>query len=151
MQPRTPQPIVTQDAPAPKAAYSQGIDVGVLAMVSGQLGVDPSTGEIPDDVGNETTLVMNHIRAVLVAVDLSMDDVCKTTIFMTDFEDYDTVKRGLQRAFRDPAGPQHGEGGRTPDGREGGDRGRRRPKVLTMMTAGERDENAPWGGWRRKE
>jgi reactive intermediate/imine deaminase len=91
MQPRTPQPIVTQDAPAPKAAYSQGIDVGVLAMVSGQLGVDPSTGEIPDDVGNETTLVMKHIRAVLVAVDLSMDDVCKTTIFMTDFEDYDTV------------------------------------------------------------
>jgi reactive intermediate/imine deaminase len=91
MQPRTPQPIVTQDAPAPKAAYSQGIDVGVLAMVSGQLGVDPSTGEIPDDVGNETMLVMKHIRAVLVAVDLSMDDVCKTTIFMTNFEDYGTV------------------------------------------------------------
>jgi reactive intermediate/imine deaminase len=91
MQPRTPQPIVTQDAPTPKAAYSQGIDAGVLVMVSGQLGVDPSTGEIPDDVGNETMLVMKHIRAVLVAVDLSMDDVCKTTIFMTDFEDYDTV------------------------------------------------------------
>jgi 2-iminobutanoate/2-iminopropanoate deaminase len=66
MQPRTPQPIVTQDAPTPKAAYSQGIDAGVLAMVSGQLGVDPSTGEIPDDVGNETRLVMNHIRAVLL-------------------------------------------------------------------------------------
>jgi reactive intermediate/imine deaminase len=91
MQPRTPQPIVTQDAPAPKAAYSQGIDVGVLAMVSGQLGVDPSTGEIPDDVGNETRLVMNHIRAVLAAANLSMDDVCKTTIFMTNFEDYGTV------------------------------------------------------------
>jgi reactive intermediate/imine deaminase len=99
MQPRTPQPIVTQDAPAPKAAYSQGIDVGVLAMVSGQLGVDPSTGEIPDDVGNETTLVMKHIRAVLVAVDLSMDDVCKTTIFMTDFEDYDTVNEVYSEYF----------------------------------------------------
>jgi enamine deaminase RidA (YjgF/YER057c/UK114 family) len=46
MQPRTPQPIVTQDAPTPKAAYSQGIDAGVLVMVSGQLGVDLSTGEI---------------------------------------------------------------------------------------------------------
>jgi reactive intermediate/imine deaminase len=99
MQPRTPQPIVTQDAPAPKAAYSQGIDVGVLAMVSGQLGVDPSTGEIPDDVGNETMLVMKHIRAVLVAVDLSMDDVCKTTIFMTDFEDYDTVNEVYSEYF----------------------------------------------------
>jgi 2-iminobutanoate/2-iminopropanoate deaminase len=99
MQPRTPQPIVTQDAPAPKAAYSQGIDVGVLAMVSGQLGVDPSTGEIPDDVGNETTLVMKHIRAVLVAVDLSMDDVCKTTIFMTDFGDYDTVNEVYSEYF----------------------------------------------------
>src|SRR5215208_4112589 len=87
MQPRTPQPIVTQDAPTPKAAYSQGIDAGVLVMVSGQLGVDPSTGEIPDDVGNETRLVMNHIRAVLAAANLSMDDVCK----MTNFEDYGTV------------------------------------------------------------
>jgi reactive intermediate/imine deaminase len=91
MQPRTPQPIVTQDAPTPKAAYSQGIDAGVLVMVSGQLGVDPSTGEIPYDVGNETRLVMNHIRAVLAAANLSMDDVCKTTIFMTNFEDYGTV------------------------------------------------------------
>jgi 2-iminobutanoate/2-iminopropanoate deaminase len=99
MQPRTAQPIVTQDAPAPKAAYSQGIDVGVLAMVSGQLGVDPSTGEIPDDVGNETMLVMKHIRAVLVAVDLSMDDVCKTTIFMTDFGDYDTVNEVYSEYF----------------------------------------------------
>ena len=91
MQPRTPQPIVTEDAPTPKAAYSQGIDAGVLVMVFGQLGVDPSTGEIPDDVGNETRLVMNHIRAVLAAANLSMDDVCKTTIFMTNFEDYGTV------------------------------------------------------------
>ncbi len=58
---------------------------------------------------------------------------------------------GLRGVFRDPAGPQHGEGGRTADGREGGDRGCRHPKILTMMTAGARDENAPCGGWRRKE
>jgi 2-iminobutanoate/2-iminopropanoate deaminase len=99
MQPRTPQPIVTQDAPTPKAAYSQGIDAGVLVMVSGQLGVDPSTGEIPDDVGNETRLVMNHIRAVLAAANLSMDDVCKTTIFMTNFEDYGTVNEVYGESF----------------------------------------------------
>jgi hypothetical protein len=58
---------------------------------------------------------------------------------------------GLRGVFRDPAGPQHGEGGRTADGREGGYRGPRHPKILSMMTAGARDENAPWGGWRRKE
>jgi hypothetical protein len=58
---------------------------------------------------------------------------------------------GLRGVFRDPAGPQHGEGCRTADGREGADRGRRHPKILTMMTAGARNENAPWGGWRRKE
>jgi 2-iminobutanoate/2-iminopropanoate deaminase len=99
MEPRTPQPIVTEDVPTPKAAYSQGIDAGALVMVSGQLGVDPSTGEIPDDVGNETRLVMNHIRAVLVAADLSMDDVCKTTIFMTNFEDYGTVNGAYGEYF----------------------------------------------------
>jgi hypothetical protein len=58
---------------------------------------------------------------------------------------------GLRGVFRDPAGPQHGEGSRTADGREGGYRGPRHPKILSMMTAGARDENAPWGGWRRKE
>jgi hypothetical protein len=58
---------------------------------------------------------------------------------------------GLRGVFRDPAGPQHGEGGRTADGSEGGYRGPRHPKILSMMTAGARDENAPWGGWRRKE
>src|SRR5215208_3652423 len=50
---------------------------------------------------------------------------------------------GLRGVFRDPAGPQHGEGGRTTDGREGGYRGPRHPKILSMMTAGARDENAP--------
>src|SRR5215211_570638 len=43
---------------------------------------------------------------------------------------------GLQGVFRDPAGLQHGEGGRTADGREGGYRGPRHPKILSMMTAG---------------
>src|SRR5919112_4033539 len=53
-------------------------------------------------------------------------------------------RRGVGRGvFRDPAGPQHGEGGRTVDGHEGGDRGRRQLKSLIMMTAGARDENAP--------
>src|SRR5829696_6440982 len=50
---------------------------------------------------------------------------------------------GLRGVFRDPAGPQHGEGDRTADGREGGYRGPRHPKILSMMTAGARDENAP--------
>jgi 2-iminobutanoate/2-iminopropanoate deaminase len=44
-----------------------------------------------NDVGDETGLVMHRIRAVLAAVGLSMNDVCKTTIFMTDFEDYSIV------------------------------------------------------------
>jgi hypothetical protein len=43
---------------------------------------------------------------------------------------------GLRGVFRDPAGQQHGEGGRTADGREGGYRGPRHPKILSMMTAG---------------
>ena len=57
----------------------------------------------------------------------------------------------LRGVFRDPAGPQHGEGGRTADGREGGYGDPRHPKILSMINAGARDESAPWGGWRRKE
>src|SRR5215212_4293366 len=73
---------------------------------------------------------------------------CPASAQSPDLEYRQLSRRGV---FRDPAGPQHGEGGRTADGHEGGDRGRRHLKILTMMTPSARDENAPWGGWPRKE
>lgn len=85
------QSIATENAPIPKAAYLQGIDAGTMVAVSGQLGLDATSGAIPEDTRDEARLIMDYIQAILAATGLSMADVCKTTIFMTNFEDYATV------------------------------------------------------------
>lgn len=90
MQCTAPRSIKTDAAPAPISAYSQGIDAGALVVVSGQLGM-AADGDIPDDVREETRLLMDNIAAVLDAAGLSMASVVKTTIFVTDFDDYAAV------------------------------------------------------------
>lgn len=100
-----PEPIVTDGAPKPIAPYSQGVDAGDHVFVSGQLGIDPAGEKIPDDVGEETRQVLRNIAAVLGAAGLSMNDVVKTTIFMTDFDDYAAMNEAYAEFFaaRPPA------------------------------------------------
>src|SRR6266496_4369063 len=83
-----PLPIATQDALSPIAPYSQAIDVGDLVFVSGNVGVDPDTRKIPEGIRDETRFLMDQIQAVLETAGLSMHNICKTTIFITDFEQY---------------------------------------------------------------
>jgi 2-iminobutanoate/2-iminopropanoate deaminase len=82
------KPIATAAAPKPIAPYAQGIDAGDLVFVSGQLGIDPESQEIAEDVSEEARQVLRNVSAVLEAAGLTMADVVKTTIFMTDFDDY---------------------------------------------------------------
>jgi hypothetical protein len=78
-------------------------------------------------------------------------DVLATCSSIDPIPELEYCQLSIRGVFRDPDGPQHGEGRRSADGREGGDRGRRHPKISTMMTPSARDENTPWEGWRRKE
>ena len=94
--------IATGGAPRPVSAYSQGIDAGALVAVSGQLGLDPATGEVPGDVREETRLVMEAIAAILDEAGLDMAAVAKTTIFLTDFADYQAVNEVYARYFQTP-------------------------------------------------
>jgi 2-iminobutanoate/2-iminopropanoate deaminase len=98
-----PTPITTDGAPKPIAPYAQGIDAGALVFVSGQLGLDPETMELPGEVGAETRRLMENIRAVVEASGLAMSDVVKTTIFMTDFDDYAAMNEVYGEFF--PDGP----------------------------------------------
>ena len=91
--------IETDGAPRPIAPYAQGVDAGSLVFVSGQLGIDPATSAIAEDVGEETRRVLANIAAVLEASGLSMRDVVKTTIFMTDFDDYAAMNEAYVAAF----------------------------------------------------
>lgn len=93
--------ITTDGAPKPIAPYAQGIDAGAYVFVSGQLGLDPQTNELPADVEDETRRVLQNIGAVLEAAGVTADDVVKTTIFMTDFDDYAAMNRAYAEFFGD--------------------------------------------------
>lgn len=82
----------TPSAPTPIAPYSVAAEANGFVFVSGQVGVDPSTGERePDDVGAQTHRVMKNIGLVLGDLGLSYPDIVKTTIFLGNIDDFPTV------------------------------------------------------------
>lgn len=94
--------IETDRALKPIAPYSQGIDAGAMVFVSGQLGVDPATSELPPDVETEMRNLMSAIEGVLAEAGLTMSDVVKTTIFVTGFEDYGVINQVYGDYFSKP-------------------------------------------------
>ena len=81
----------TEKAPAPfqGAPYSQGIVLGDLVFVSGQVAVDPETNEVVEGgIREQTERVLLNIAAVLEAAGSSMDKLVKTTIFLVDFDQF---------------------------------------------------------------
>lgn len=87
-------PINTAGAPKAIGPYSQGIETrtGKMVFCSGQIGLDPATQNlVAGGVEAETRRVLDNLQAVLAAAGLSLADVVKTTIFLTDFNDYGKV------------------------------------------------------------
>ncbi len=84
----------TEEAPAPfqGAPYSQGIVAGDLVFVSGQVGIDPATGEVVEGgIEAQVERVMQNLAAILEAAGSSLDNLLKCTIFLADFGDFATV------------------------------------------------------------
>jgi 2-iminobutanoate/2-iminopropanoate deaminase len=82
----------TPSAPNAMGPYSFATEVGGLVFLSGQVALDPSTGERrPDDVEIQTRQVMDNIGSILGDLDLSYEDIAKTTIFLADMADYPKV------------------------------------------------------------
>jgi 2-iminobutanoate/2-iminopropanoate deaminase len=96
--------ILTKDAPAPIGPYSQAIDTGSLVFCSGQIAINPASGEVlTGEVAAQTEQVMKNIAAVLKAADLQFSNVVKTTIFLTDMGDFSKVNEIYARYF--PSNP----------------------------------------------
>jgi 2-iminobutanoate/2-iminopropanoate deaminase len=97
------QTIATNQAPRAIGPYAQGIVVpaGRLVFCSGQIPLDPETGEMvgAGDVAAQTERVMKNLGAVLAAAGASFADVTKTTIFLMDLQDFATVNEIYARAF----------------------------------------------------
>ncbi len=90
---------------APKAIgpYSQAIATNDLVFVSGQLGIDASTGEFKGaDIHSQTTQSMENIKAILKEVGLEMDSVVKTTILLKSLDDFSVVNEIYGSYFKEP-------------------------------------------------
>lgn len=86
------QVINTTNAPAPIGPYNQSVKAGGLLFISGQIAMDPVTGNITAvDVEAETHQVMKNLHAILQAAGLGFSAVVKTTIFLTDMSLFATV------------------------------------------------------------
>ena len=86
------QPILSKNAPQPIGPYSQAIKAGNLLFCSGQIALDPLTGQISAaDIEGQTRRVMENIKAVLTEAGATFDQVVKTTIFLKSMNDFPKV------------------------------------------------------------
>lgn len=89
-------------APAAIGPYSQAIASDGLVFCSGQLGIDPATGELVDGIEAQTERALRNLAAVLDAAGLAIADVVKTTIFLADIDDFAAVNAIYARHMPDP-------------------------------------------------
>jgi 2-iminobutanoate/2-iminopropanoate deaminase len=81
--------ITSPDAPKPIGPYSQGVISGGLLFVSGQIALDPSTGELQEgDVAAQTERVLKNLLAVLKEAKMGPENIVKTTVFLASMADY---------------------------------------------------------------
>ncbi len=99
----TKQAILSKDAPAPIGPYSQATRVGDWIFLSGQIPIDPQTGElIVGGVAAQTKQVLQNLQAVLTAMGLNLDSIVKTTIYMTDLNMFAEMNEVYETYFRPP-------------------------------------------------
>jgi 2-iminobutanoate/2-iminopropanoate deaminase len=93
--------IETKSAPAPVGPYSQAVEIGDTLYCSGQIAIDPTTGEVfTGDVKAQTERVMKNIDAVLAAASLNFSNVVKTTIYLINMGDFAQVNEVYGRYFK---------------------------------------------------
>lgn len=92
--------VLTTAAPAPIGPYSQAVSAGPFTFFSGQVGLDPITKKLADGgVEEQTRQAMANLAAVLAAAGLTFADVIKTTIFLTDMNDFAAVNAIYGESF----------------------------------------------------
>lgn len=96
------QAIATSGAPAAIGPYSQAIAVDGLLFCSGQLGLDPATGELVEGVDAQAERSLRNLAAVLDAAGAAWADVVKTTIYLADIADFAAVNEVYGRFMPDP-------------------------------------------------
>lgn len=98
--------IFTDKAPSPIGAYSQATLVNGILYTSGQIALHPESGKLlTDDISNETTQVMENLKAVLEAASMTFENVFKTTIFLSDMHNFAEVNKVYGSYFDEKTAP----------------------------------------------
>lgn len=97
------QPIHTPKAPAAIGPYSQAIQAGKMVFVSGQIPVDPATGEFAgNDITTQTRQSLTNVKAILEQAGYSCADVVKTTVLLADMGDFAAMNAVYSEFFSEP-------------------------------------------------
>jgi 2-iminobutanoate/2-iminopropanoate deaminase len=92
----------TDLAPAALGPYSQAVVAGGLVFCSGTVGIDPTTGEVPEGIEAQTEQALCNLAAILEAAGSSIGELVKTTIFYTDVADFPVLNEVYARHMPDP-------------------------------------------------
>ena len=97
------QALSSSGAPRPIGPYSAAVRAGQLLFISGQIPVDPATGQIvSDDISVQTRRVLDSIGALLKAANLGFADVVRTSVFLKDLNDFGAMNEVYQAYFPEP-------------------------------------------------
>ena len=98
--------IHTDKAPAPIGPYSQAIQFGNMLYTSGQIAINPATGDLEiKDIKAETSLVMENLRAVLQAAGMNFEHVIKVSIFVSDMHNFAAINKVYATYFNEATAP----------------------------------------------
>jgi len=95
--------ISTDQAPQAIGSYSQAVRAGDLLFASGQIALDPTTGEmVNDSFKAETRRVFENVKGIAAAADLSLSDIVKLTVYLTDLDDFAALNEIMAEYFTEP-------------------------------------------------
>ena len=94
--------ISTDKAPAAIGPYSQALDTGNMLFISGQIPIDPATGAMPETVEEQAKQVLTNIQNILAEAGLTMANVVKTSVFLSDLGDFAKVNEVYASFFAEP-------------------------------------------------
>ncbi len=94
--------VQTDKAPGAIGPYSQGIDLGDMIFFSGQIPLNPQTGEMPEGIEAQTKQALDNVKGLLESQNLDFSHVVKTTVFLNDMNDFNTVNGIYAQYFVEP-------------------------------------------------
>ena len=91
----------TEKAPAAIGPYVQAVDLGNFVLTSGQIPVNPATGEVPKDIVAQARQSLENVKAIIEQAGLTVADIVKTTVFVKDLNDFAAVNGEYERFFKE--------------------------------------------------